>query len=144
MVPLGTYINGFPQYLYQWFPSVLISMVSLSTYINGFPQYLYQRCHSVLISIVPLEVLEIHYMNQIFQLAGRASFIFTSVSYKVIVKIFFLVSIAIPSFLFGLIFMQDSGEYVLQLFNSYSIDIPLLVIALCELLVIVWIYGVPR
>eukprot|EP00795_Rhopilema_esculentum_P001551 gene1551-16000_t len=55
-----------------------------------------------------------------------------------------IISIAIPSYLFGLIFMQDSGEYILQLFNSYSIDVPLLVIALCELLVIVWIYGVPR
>ena len=40
--------------------------------------------------------------------------------------------------------MIDSGEYILQLSNSYSIDVPLLVIALCELLVVVWLYGVPR
>eukprot|EP00794_Sanderia_malayensis_P019113 gene19113-21030_t len=57
---------------------------------------------------------------------------------------FVIILIAIPSFLLGLVFTQNSGEYVLQLFNSYSIDVPLLVVALCELIFVVWFYGVSR
>ena len=66
------------------------------------------------------------------------------VNYISIIFFSFLVGVAIPGFLFGLLFTQRNGEYMLQLFNSYSIDLPLLVIALCELIVVVWVYGIRR
>ena len=56
----------------------------------------------------------------------------------------FPVGVAIPGFFCGLLFTQGNGEYMLQLFNSYSIDLPLLVIAFCELAVVVWVYGMRR
>ena len=55
-----------------------------------------------------------------------------------------LVVVAIPGFLTGLGFTQFSGEYLVQLFNKFSVDIPILVIGLCELIIIVWFYGLDR
>jgi len=52
--------------------------------------------------------------------------------------------VAIPGFLIGVAFTQYSGEYVVQLFNKFSVDIPILVVGLCELVFIAWVYGMER
>ncbi|CAB1442946.1 unnamed protein product [Pleuronectes platessa] len=48
------------------------------------------------------------------------------------------------SFLLGLIFAQSSGNYWLALFDSFAGSIPLLVIGLCEMVSVVYIYGIDR
>ncbi|XP_034090936.1 sodium-dependent neutral amino acid transporter B(0)AT1-like [Gymnodraco acuticeps] len=44
----------------------------------------------------------------------------------------------------GLIFTQQSGNYWLALFDSFAGSIPLLVIGLCEMIAVMYIYGVDR
>ncbi|XP_061100198.1 solute carrier family 6 member 19b [Conger conger] len=46
--------------------------------------------------------------------------------------------------LIGLIFVQQSGNYWLALFDGYAGSIPLLVIAFCETVGVVYIYGIDR
>ncbi|KAI3360939.1 hypothetical protein L3Q82_013151 [Scortum barcoo] len=46
--------------------------------------------------------------------------------------------------LVGLIFLQGSGNYWLSLFDTYGGSIPLLVVALCEMVSVVYIYGIDR
>lgn len=46
--------------------------------------------------------------------------------------------------LVGLIFIQGSGNYWLSLFDTYGGSIPLLVVALCEMVSVVYIYGIDR
>ncbi|KAM9332789.1 sodium-dependent neutral amino acid transporter B(0)AT1-like [Pholidichthys leucotaenia] len=48
------------------------------------------------------------------------------------------------SFLLALIFALQSGNYWLALFDSYAGSIPLLVIGFCEMIAVVYIYGVDR
>ncbi|XP_051949427.1 solute carrier family 6 member 19a, tandem duplicate 1 [Xyrauchen texanus] len=48
------------------------------------------------------------------------------------------------SFLMALIFVQSSGNYWLVLFDGFAGSIPLLVIALCEIIAVVYIYGIDR
>ena len=48
------------------------------------------------------------------------------------------------SFLIAIIFAQGSGSYWLALFDSFAGSIPLLVIALCELIAVSYIYGIDR
>ncbi|XP_077362717.1 sodium-dependent neutral amino acid transporter B(0)AT1-like [Festucalex cinctus] len=48
------------------------------------------------------------------------------------------------SFAFGIIFTQRSGNYWLALFDNFAGSIPLLVIGLCEMVAIIYIYGVDR
>ncbi|XP_062301994.1 sodium-dependent neutral amino acid transporter B(0)AT1-like [Osmerus eperlanus] len=48
------------------------------------------------------------------------------------------------SFAVGLIFAQGSGNYWLALFDSFAGSIPLLVIAFCEMVSVIYIYGVDR
>ncbi|XP_060948875.1 sodium-dependent neutral amino acid transporter B(0)AT1-like [Limanda limanda] len=48
------------------------------------------------------------------------------------------------SLLLGLIFAQRSGNYWLALFDSFAGSIPLLVIGLCEMISVVYIYGIDR
>ena len=55
-----------------------------------------------------------------------------------------LVIVAVPGFFAGLGFTQFSGEYMIQLFNKFSIDVPILAIGLCELVFIPWVYGMNR
>jgi divalent metal cation (Fe/Co/Zn/Cd) transporter len=58
-----------------------------------------------------------------------------------------LYSIAIMStilFLFGLLLCQNSGEYWLQLFDSYSLNLALLWIALFHLIGMNFVYGTER
>uniref|UniRef100_A0A3Q2ZP54 Transporter n=1 Tax=Hippocampus comes TaxID=109280 RepID=A0A3Q2ZP54_HIPCM len=52
-------------------------------------------------------------------------------------------SCAIP-FAFGLIFAMRSGNYWLALFDNFAGSIPLLVIGLCEMVAVVYIYGIDR
>ncbi|XP_028819401.1 sodium-dependent neutral amino acid transporter B(0)AT1-like [Denticeps clupeoides] len=48
------------------------------------------------------------------------------------------------SFLIALIFVQQSGSYWLALFDNFAASIPLLVIAFCEMFIVVYIYGIDR
>jgi len=45
------------------------------------------------------------------------------------------------SYAFGLLFCQRSGEYWLQMFNTYSASIGLLTIALIEIIIVIYVYG---
>ena len=47
-------------------------------------------------------------------------------------------------FLLGLSMVQDSGSYVVQLFDKFSANISLLVIAICEFISVTWFYGINR
>lgn len=46
--------------------------------------------------------------------------------------------------LVGLIFVQGSGNYWLALFDSFAGSIPLLIIAFCEMVGVVYVYGIDR
>lgn len=46
--------------------------------------------------------------------------------------------------LVGLIFVQGSGNYWLALFDSFAGSIPLLIIAFCEMIGVVYVYGIDR
>ncbi|CAB1334777.1 unnamed protein product [Coregonus sp. 'balchen'] len=46
--------------------------------------------------------------------------------------------------LVGLIFVQGSGNYWLSLFDSFAGSIPLLIIAFCEMVGVVYLYGIDR
>ncbi|CAL1584453.1 unnamed protein product [Knipowitschia caucasica] len=48
------------------------------------------------------------------------------------------------SFGFGLIFTQSSGNYWLALFDNYAGSIPLLVIGFCEMVAVIYVYGIDR
>ncbi|CAK6984683.1 sodium-dependent neutral amino acid transporter B(0)AT1-like, partial [Scomber scombrus] len=48
------------------------------------------------------------------------------------------------SFAFGLIFAMRSGNYWLALFDSFAGSIPLLIIAFCEMVSVIYIYGIDR
>ncbi|KAJ7394069.1 hypothetical protein OS493_003743 [Desmophyllum pertusum] len=49
--------------------------------------------------------------------------------------------ISVSSFLIGLLFCQRSGEYWLQMFDSFTATIPVLFIGLSELIAVQYIYG---
>ncbi|KAG5271836.1 hypothetical protein AALO_G00184530 [Alosa alosa] len=46
--------------------------------------------------------------------------------------------------LVGLIFVQGSGNYWLALFDTFAGSIPLLIIAFCEMIGVVYVYGIDR
>ena len=46
--------------------------------------------------------------------------------------------------LVGLLFVQGSGSYWLTVFDVYGPSVPLLVVALCEVLAVVYVYGIDR
>uniref|UniRef100_A0A3B3QIH0 Transporter n=1 Tax=Paramormyrops kingsleyae TaxID=1676925 RepID=A0A3B3QIH0_9TELE len=48
------------------------------------------------------------------------------------------------SFIIAVIFVQRSGNYWLALFDSFAGSIPLLIIAFCEMVSVVYIYGIDR
>lgn len=48
------------------------------------------------------------------------------------------------SFGLGLIFATRSGSYWLGLFDSFAGSIPLLVIGFCEMVAVIYVYGVDR
>ncbi|XP_048848458.1 sodium-dependent neutral amino acid transporter B(0)AT1-like isoform X2 [Brienomyrus brachyistius] len=53
-------------------------------------------------------------------------------------------SVCLVSFIIALIFVQRSGNYWLALFDSFAGSIPLLIIAFCEMVSVVYIYGIDR
>ncbi|EDO46589.1 predicted protein [Nematostella vectensis] len=53
-------------------------------------------------------------------------------------------AICLVSFLLGLLFCQNSGEYWLQMFDSFSGTLPLLVIGMLEMIGVCWVYGSKR
>lgn len=46
--------------------------------------------------------------------------------------------------LIALIFVQGSGNYWLALFDNYAGSVPLLIIAFCEMVGVVYVYGIDR
>ncbi|XP_056153965.1 sodium-dependent neutral amino acid transporter B(0)AT1-like [Lampris incognitus] len=52
--------------------------------------------------------------------------------------------VCLSSFLIALLFALRSGSYWLALFDSYAGSIPLLMIAFCEMVAVVYIYGIDR
>uniref|UniRef100_A0A671RLL8 Transporter n=1 Tax=Sinocyclocheilus anshuiensis TaxID=1608454 RepID=A0A671RLL8_9TELE len=50
----------------------------------------------------------------------------------------------VVSFVAALVFVQSSGNYWLALFDGFAGSIPLLVIALCEIIAVVYVYGIDR
>lgn len=48
------------------------------------------------------------------------------------------------SFIIALVFVQSSGNYWLALFDGFAASIPMLVVGLCELLALVYVYGIDR
>lgn len=48
------------------------------------------------------------------------------------------------SCIIALVFVQSSGSYWLALFDGFAASIPMLVVGLCELLVVVYVYGIDR
>ncbi|KAK1173429.1 sodium-dependent neutral amino acid transporter B(0)AT1-like [Acipenser oxyrinchus oxyrinchus] len=52
--------------------------------------------------------------------------------------------ICLVSFLIALIFVQASGNYWLALFDEFAGSIPLLIIGFCEMVGVVYIYGIDR
>ncbi|XP_030644355.1 inactive sodium-dependent neutral amino acid transporter B(0)AT3 [Chanos chanos] len=63
---------------------------------------------------------------------------------KWIPKEIFTGLICLVSFLFALIFTMGSGNYWLEIFNSYVGSVPLLVIAFFEIIGVVYFYGMNR
>ncbi|XP_066572084.1 sodium-dependent neutral amino acid transporter B(0)AT1 [Amia ocellicauda] len=53
-------------------------------------------------------------------------------------------TICLVSLLIALIFVQQSGNYWLALFDNFAGSIPLLIIAFCEMVGVVYIYGIDR
>ncbi|KAM8967453.1 sodium-dependent neutral amino acid transporter B(0)AT1 [Pelodytes ibericus] len=53
-------------------------------------------------------------------------------------------TICVVSFLIALIFVLESGNYWLALFDNFAGSIPLLIIAFCEMFSVVYIYGIDR
>lgn len=52
--------------------------------------------------------------------------------------------ICVVSFLVALIFTMSSGNYWLEIFNSYVGSIPLLIIAFFEIIAVIYVYGMKR
>ncbi|MGH0144539.1 UNVERIFIED_CONTAM: hypothetical protein FKN15_003580 [Acipenser sinensis] len=60
------------------------------------------------------------------------------------IMLFCLGLICLVSFLIALIFVQASGNYWLALFDEFAGSIPLLIIGFCEMVGVVYIYGIDR
>lgn len=52
--------------------------------------------------------------------------------------------VCVVSLALGLIFATRSGNYWLALFDSFAGSIPLLVIGFCEMIAVIYVYGVDR
>ena len=52
--------------------------------------------------------------------------------------------VCLISFLVGLVFTLGSGNYWLEIFNSYVGSVPLLIIAFCELIGVIYFYGMQK
>lgn len=52
--------------------------------------------------------------------------------------------ICLGSYFLAFIFVLNSGNYWLALFDSFAGSIPLLIIAFCEMFAVVYIYGIDR
>ncbi|XP_042333024.1 orphan sodium- and chloride-dependent neurotransmitter transporter NTT5 [Sceloporus undulatus] len=56
----------------------------------------------------------------------------------------FTVLCCIVGFLFGLVFVQRSGNYFVTMFDDYSATLPLLIVVAFEAFAVAWIYGADR
>jgi len=56
----------------------------------------------------------------------------------------FLAIIAIIMMIIGMAFTQSTGFYAFQLFDDYSIGLPLLFIAFFQVIAVSWVYGTEK
>ncbi|KAJ8360663.1 hypothetical protein SKAU_G00171880 [Synaphobranchus kaupii] len=59
-------------------------------------------------------------------------------------KELFTVCCCIVAFLFGLLFVQRSGNYFVTMFDDYSAGLPLTIVVILENISVAWIYGTKR
>ncbi|XP_030053843.1 sodium-dependent neutral amino acid transporter B(0)AT2 isoform X2 [Microcaecilia unicolor] len=59
-------------------------------------------------------------------------------------KVLFTVVCCIFGFLFGLVFVQRSGNYFVTMFDDYSATLPLIIVVIFENVAVAWIYGADR
>lgn len=64
--------------------------------------------------------------------------------FRFLTKMRVLLVLCVGEMILGLIFVIQSGYYTFQLFNTYTVSLPLLTIALFECLVVSWLYGIER
>lgn len=71
-------------------------------------------------------------------------FLFFSTSLLQFMYLFFLAIVIGIMFLIDLSMIAGFGYYVFQIFDSYAVTIPLLVIALTQCIAISWVYGTDK
>ncbi|XP_018606651.1 sodium-dependent neutral amino acid transporter SLC6A17 [Scleropages formosus] len=59
-------------------------------------------------------------------------------------KEIFTVCCCIAAFIFGLLFVQRSGNYFVTMFDDYSAGLPLTIVVILENISVAWIYGTKR
>ncbi|XP_029440218.1 sodium-dependent neutral amino acid transporter B(0)AT2-like [Rhinatrema bivittatum] len=59
-------------------------------------------------------------------------------------KTLFTVACCLSGFVFGLIFVQRSGNYFVTMFDDYSATLPLIVVVIFENVAVAWVYGADR
>lgn len=57
---------------------------------------------------------------------------------------FILATLCICCFLIGLVFSTGAGEYWLNLFDSFAATITLLIVALMEMVIVIYVYGLDK
>ena len=61
------------------------------------------------------------------------------------IYVLFLPAIIAVTFVFGeIIFCLGNGYYLFQVFDDYSVPVPLLIIALFQVIALGWVYGTDR
>ena len=61
------------------------------------------------------------------------------------IYVHFLSAIIAITFIFGeIIFCLGNGYYLFQVFDDYSVPVPLLIIALFQVIALGWVYGTDR
>ena len=48
------------------------------------------------------------------------------------------------SFLLGLPFGMQNGQYLVDLFDNFSANFPLMMVAFFEVIAVAWVYGINR
>ena len=59
--------------------------------------------------------------------------------------LFFIIGLVALFFVFlEMVFCLGNGYYLFQVFDDYSVPVPLLIIALFQVIALGWVYGVDR
>lgn len=56
----------------------------------------------------------------------------------------FTAILAVVLFVIGIAFVAGNGYYVFQIFDGYSVSLPLLLIAFFQCIAVAWVYGNDR